>query len=70
MRLAAYVFKNLSTVFGVVLVWRGVWYLLDEMDKLLFGGSHIWTAVSGVLLGVALLYWPDKNLAELKKLKD
>jgi hypothetical protein len=69
-KLLDYFAKNLYIVLGVVLVWRGVWYVLDDLDKLLFAGSHLWTAVAGILSGVLLLYLPDRNLVELKKLKE
>jgi hypothetical protein len=70
MNVIKYFAKNLFIVLGVVLVWRGVWYLLDAFDKIFFGGSHLWTAAGGILLGALFLYWPDKDLTELKKLKD
>ena len=66
--LPLYFLSNLLTIFGIVLVWRGVWYVLDELDKIFFGSSHLWTAVGGILLGLLVLYWPDKNLKEIEKL--
>lgn len=54
-------------VLGLVLVWRGVWYVLDYIDQVL-GGSHVLTAVGGIVLGLLILYLPDKNLNELRKL--
>ncbi|MEK7588699.1 MAG: hypothetical protein AAB438_02675, partial [Patescibacteria group bacterium] len=51
---------NITTVLGIVLVWRGVWYILDKFDAWLFGGSHLWTAVVGLIVGLAILYIPDK----------
>lgn len=63
-----YIIQNLSVVIGVVLVWRGVWYILDELDVLLFGGSHIWTALVGIFVGLIILYVPDRNLDEVGKL--
>ena len=63
-----YFFKNISTVIGVVLVWRGIWYVLDELDKLLCNGSHLWTALLGIILGLLILYIPDKDLKEISKL--
>lgn len=59
---------SISVVFGVVLVWRGVWYMLDEIDLWLFGGSHFWTAVVGFVLGIIILYIPDKDLKEISKM--
>ncbi|HPB60316.1 MAG TPA: hypothetical protein PLH96_00645 [Candidatus Paceibacterota bacterium] len=63
-----YLVKNLSIVVGLVLVWRGVWYVLDEIDLLFFGDNHFWTALTGIILGLIILYLPDKNLKEIEKL--
>lgn len=63
-----YLAKNISIAVGLVLVWRGIWYVLDGLDKLLFGGSHIWTALGGILIGLLILYLPDKDLKEIEKL--
>ena len=60
--------KNLYLVLGIVLVWRGVWYVLDKLDAWLFGGSHLWTAIIGVGVGVVLLYLPDRDLKEISKM--
>lgn len=66
--LLGYFLRNLSTIIGIVLVWRGVWYVLDELDKIAFEGSHLWTAVLGIIIGFAILYFPDKDLKEIEKL--
>lgn len=63
-----YFAKNISIIIGLVLIWRGIWYSLDELDKWFFGGSHIWTALGGILIGLMVLYLPDKNLKEIEKL--
>jgi len=63
-----YFAKNISIIIGLVLIWRGIWYSLDELDKWFFGGSHIWTALGGILIGLMVLYLPDKDLKEIKKL--
>jgi len=63
-----YLAKNISIVVGIVLVWRGIWYVLDEFDKLVFGGSHAWTALVGIIVGLIILYLPDKDLKEIEKL--
>ena len=60
--------RTLFIVVGIVLVWRGIWYALDALDMQLFGGSHAWTAVGGVILGLIILYVPNKNLKEIEKL--
>lgn len=63
-----YLTKNISTVIGLVLVWRGIWYVLDGFDYFLFGGSHAWSAFFSVLIGLLILYLPDRDLKEIEKL--
>ena len=63
-----YFIKTLSIVIGLVMIWRGVWYVLDYVDVILFGGYNHWTGLLGVLLGVLLLYIPDRDLKEIEKL--
>jgi hypothetical protein len=64
----AYLAKNLGIIVGIVLIWRGIWYVLDALDKVLFDGSHLVSAVLGVVLGFLILYLPDKDLKEIEKL--
>lgn len=63
-----YFSRNLTVVIGLVLVWRGVWYVLDGLDLYLFGSSHILTASGGIVLGLIVLYLPDHDLKEISKL--
>lgn len=58
----------MAIVIGIVLVWRGIWYALDKLDEYLFGGSHAWTAITGIIIGLIILYLPNKNLKEIEKL--
>jgi hypothetical protein len=60
--------KDIPIVIGLVLIWRGIWYVLDGIDKYIFGQSHIVSAVIGIIIGLAILYYPDKNLNEIEKL--
>ena len=60
-----YITGKFSVVFGLVLIWRGIWELLDAVDVWMFQGSHIWTALIGVLVGMAILYIPDNDLKEI-----
>lgn len=64
----AYLVKNISIAIGLVLIWRGIWYVLDKLDALVFGGSHVWTALGGIALGLFILYLPDHDLKEIEKL--
>ena len=63
-----YLAKNISVVVGLVLIWRGIWYILDGLDLIFFGDNHTWTAVIGVVVGLIILYVPDKDLKEIEKL--
>lgn len=63
-----YFMRTFSIVVGLVLVWRGIWYVLDAIDLWFLDGSHIFTAVGGIVIGLAILYWPDKDLKEIEKL--
>jgi len=64
----AYFTKNILVVVGLVLIWRGIWYILDALDILFFGSSHMWTALGGIILGLLILYLPDHDLKEIEKL--
>jgi hypothetical protein len=63
-----YFIRTLSIVLGLVMVWRGVWYVLDEIDVWLFGEYNYLTGLLGIALGVLLLYLPDRDLKEIEKL--
>lgn len=66
--IAKYFAVNLATIIGIVLIWRGIWYALDELDQLLFGGSPLYTAILGIIVGFIILYIPDRDLKEIGKL--
>ena len=55
-----YFTKNISVAIGIILIWRGVWIMLDLLDKLIFDGNHIITAVGGIVVGIIILYLPKK----------
>ena len=63
-----YLAKNISIVIGLVLIWRGIWYVLDGLDMWLLNGSHVWTALGGIFIGLIILYLPDHDLKEIEKL--
>lgn len=63
-----YLFSNLAVVLGLVLIWRGLWYILDVFDYWILGGNHLWSAIAGIALGVLILYLPDRDLKEIGKL--
>ncbi len=64
----SYFTSSFATVFGLVLIWRGIWYVFDSVDRNFFGGDHLMTALIGIFVGFLVLYLPDKDLKELRKL--
>lgn len=64
----SYLAKNLGVVIGLVLVWRGVWHILDGIDMYVLGGDKMITAFGGVVIGLLILYLPDHDLKEIQKL--
>ncbi|MEK7652827.1 MAG: hypothetical protein AAB334_02700, partial [Patescibacteria group bacterium] len=65
--LTKYFAKNVFIVVGLVLIWRGIWYVLDGIDILL-GWNHLYTGIGGIIIGLLILYLPDKDLKEIGKL--
>ena len=63
-----YLGDNLGIAIGLVLVWRGLWYIMDAADIYLFGGTHWVSALGGIILGVLVLYLPHHNLKALERL--
>lgn len=63
-----YFAKNILTVIALVMVWRGVWYVLDGFDVWLFGQYNMWTGLLGIIIGLIILYIPDNDLKEIEKL--
>ncbi len=63
----SYFVRNLNIVIGLVLVWRGIWHLLDIVEAAL-GVNKILAAGFGIILGIVLLYAPDHDLKEMQKL--
>ncbi len=64
----SYFAHHLGLTIGLVLVWRGIWLVLDAVDEAFFDGYSGWTGLLGILLGVIILYFPDRDLKELDKL--
>ena len=64
----AYLAKNMLVVIGLVLIWRGIWYILDYFDLIFFSNDHFFSAVGGIALGLLILYLPDHDLKEIEKL--
>jgi hypothetical protein len=63
-----YLAKNLGIIVGIVLIWRGIWIVLDAIDLYLFGKSPLYIGVLGIIVGFLILYLPDRDLKEIEKL--
>jgi hypothetical protein len=64
-----YFAKNLGIVVGIVLIWRGVWSLIDVINMWLFDTTtSIITGIICIIAGFLILYLPDKDLKEIEKL--
>lgn len=57
-----YFVRDLLIVIGVVLVWRGIWHLAD---RFLFPDYPLLSEALSILIGLFLLYLPDKDLSHL-----
>lgn len=54
---------TLVTVAGIVMVWRGIWGL---MDIYLFPGNPTLSYTLSILIGLVILYIDDKAFDELR----
>ncbi len=64
-----YFVKNFGTIVGIVLIWRGIWHVLDAIDIAIIGDeTHLITAIGGIIAGFLILYIPDRDLKEIEKL--
>jgi hypothetical protein len=63
-----YFSEHIIVVIGLVMIWRGIWYVLDGLEVWLFGSYSHWTGLAGIILGIIILYIPDKNLKEIEKI--
>lgn len=54
-------FRRLSSTLlvatGVVLIWRGMWVLVDLIDNGLFGRETYFLAFSSIAIGILILYF-------------
>lgn len=63
-----YFLRVFGIVVGLVIIWRGIWHILDAVDIYLLDGNILWTAIGGIIVGVLMLYIPDHDLKEIEKL--
>lgn len=64
----SYFIKNINIIVGIVLIWRGIWHVLDGIDVHVFNGNPFWTTIGGIILGFLMIYLPDHDLKEIEKL--
>ncbi len=58
--------KSISCVSGVVLIWYSIWWFIDYLEDLFFVGHEGWLALIAFIVGIGVLYLPDKDLNELQ----
>ncbi len=51
-----YFSRYLIASVGLVLVWRGLWFILDQIELSLLGGNHAGMAIASVIVGMYILY--------------
>ena len=56
------IIEGILLFLAVVMMWRGTWYLIDEIDKTYFAEEHIFTALGGLLIGLLIFYIYKKDL--------
>ncbi|MBT5016580.1 hypothetical protein HN748_01905 [Candidatus Peregrinibacteria bacterium] len=56
------IIETFIMVLGVIMVWRGIWHLLDTY---LFPENELISSLICILVGLLLIYLPDKNLKQL-----
>jgi len=64
----SYFIRNLNIVVGLVLIWRGIWHGLDILEKIIGIDHTLFAPALGIVIGLILLYAPDRDLKELQKL--
>ena len=60
--LAPHFFEKIVLVIGVVLIWRGIWNLIDQYFLI---NNQLLSNLASVLLGLILIYLPDGNFDDL-----
>lgn len=57
--------ESVMMIIGAILIWRGIWVLLDRFDNLFFEGNHIWSSLIGIVIGVVFVYLADRDLEDV-----
>jgi hypothetical protein len=64
-----YFVKNFGTIVGIVLIWRGIWALIDTLSLWIFGDvTNVIVGTICIVVGFLILYLPDHDLKEIEKL--
>jgi hypothetical protein len=59
------VLKKILVFIGLVLIWRGVWVLIDKLETALFAGNSLLFGFFNILLGLGLIWLIDRKLKSL-----
>lgn len=67
-KILKYFVNHIFVIIGLIMIWRGIWYILDGIDIWIFGQYNHWTGLLGIVIGLLIIYIPDKDLKEIEKL--
>lgn len=67
-KILKYFVNHIFVIIGLIMIWRGIWYVLDGIDIWIFGQYNHWTGLLGIVIGLLIIYIPDKDLKEIEKL--
>ena len=62
LKFSPYFLERLINAIAIVMIWRGVW---DLLDTYLLPGHPLLSDILSILIGLAVLYLPDGNIKEL-----
>ena len=57
--------ESIMMIVGAILIWRGIWVLLDVLDDRFFGGNHVWSAIVGIAIGAGIVMLADRELEDV-----
>ncbi len=57
--------ESFLVIVGAVLIWRGIWVLLDLLDEKFFAGSHVLSSLVGIAVGIIFIFYADRDLEDI-----
>ncbi len=57
----SFVHEHIVSLVALVLIWRGMWFLLDYLDALLFPGARLYTSGVAIVVGLTIIYLSERK---------